>query len=55
MVNEYGTRGFTVAEGIIYFSNSADHRVYRQMPGGAPVPIAPEGDFRYGSKVFHHG
>ncbi len=55
MVNEYGTRGFTVADEVIYFSNSADHRVYRQLPGSAPAPITPEGNFRYGSKVFHPG
>ena len=55
MVNEYGARGFTVAGGTIFFSNAADHRVYRQVSGGAPVPITPEGDFRYGSKVLHPG
>ncbi len=54
-VNEYGTRGFTVADGMVYFSNTADHRVYRQFPGKEPVPITPQGDYRYGSKVFHSG
>ena len=52
MVNEYGTRSYTVADGVVYFSNSADQRVYRQVPGTDPVPITPEGEFRYGSKVF---
>ncbi len=55
MVNEYGTRGFTVAGGNVFFSNASDHRVYRQLPGGGPVPITPAGDFRYGSKVLHPG
>ena len=52
MVNEYGTRSFTVADGVVYFSNAADQRVYRQIPGDAPMPITPDGEFRYGSKVF---
>ena len=51
MVNEYGTRSFAVSEGVVYFSNSDDQRVYRQRPGEDPVPITPDGDFRYGSKV----
>ena len=52
MVNEYGTRSYTVADGVVYFSNSADQRVYRQRPGETPAPITPVGEFRYGSKVF---
>ena len=51
MVNEYGTRSFTVADGVVYFSNNEDHRVYRQRSGELPIAITPEGDFRYGSKV----
>ena len=52
LVNEYGTRSFTVADGVVYFSNNGDQRVYRQRPGEYPVPITPGGSFRYGSKVF---
>ena len=55
MVNEYGTRSFTVSGGVVYFSNSEDQRVYRQRPGEQPVAITPEGDFRYGSKVLDRG
>ena len=51
MVNEYGTRSFTVAAGVVYFSNGDDQRVYRQLPGEPPVSITPDADFRYGSKV----
>ena len=56
-VNEYGTRSYTVADGVVYFSNNSDQRVYRQQPGGAPVPMAPEAGFRYGSRVVdqNHG
>ena len=53
-VNEYGTRSFTVANGVVYFSNQSDQRVYRQRPEEAPVPITAEGDIRYGSKVWSH-
>lgn len=50
MVNEYGTRSFTVGHGMVYFSNNSNQRVYRQRPGETPVPITPERAFRYGSK-----
>ena len=53
MVNEYGTRSFTVAEGVVYFSNFEDQRVYRHRPGEEPAPITLEGNFRYGSKVWN--
>ena len=52
MVHEYGTRGCIVAEGVVYFSNSLNHRVYRQRPGEEPVAITPEGETRYGSKAY---
>ena len=55
MVNEYGARSYTVANRVVYFSNNSDQRVYRQRPGEAPVPITPETDFRYGSKVVDQG
>ena len=50
-MNEYGTRSFTVADEMVYFSNDEDQQVYRQRPGTLPIAITPEGDFRYGSKV----
>ncbi|MDE2786859.1 MAG: prolyl oligopeptidase family serine peptidase [Chloroflexota bacterium] len=53
MVNEYGARSFTVADGVVYFSNDPDQRVYLQRQGEAPTPITPAGDFRYGSKLYH--
>ena len=51
MVNEYGARSYTVANGVVYFSNNSDRRVYRQRPGEAPVPMTAETGFRYGSRV----
>ena len=44
LVNEYGTRSFTAANRVVYFSNDSDQRVYRQRPGEEPFPITPEGD-----------
>src|SRR6185369_16913479 len=38
-VHEYGGGAFTVADGVVYFSNYADQRLYRQDLGQAPQPI----------------
>jgi dienelactone hydrolase len=42
-VHEYGGGSFTVSGGVVYFSNFADQRLYRQAPGAAPAPITAEG------------
>lgn len=52
LVHEYGARGYTVADGVVYFSNFDDQRLYRHRPGEDPVPITPEGDLRYGGAVI---
>jgi dipeptidyl aminopeptidase/acylaminoacyl peptidase len=46
-VHEYGGGAFTVVNGVIYFANYADQRVYRASTGEIPVPITPEADLRY--------
>jgi dipeptidyl aminopeptidase/acylaminoacyl peptidase len=46
-VHEYGGGAFAVADGIVYFSNFEDQRLYRQEPGGEPHPLTPELDLRY--------
>ena len=38
-VHEYGGGAYCVADGLVYFSNFADQRLYRHRPGGAPEPI----------------
>lgn len=47
-VHEYGGGDFTVCDGIIYFANFDDQRLYRQKPGqepgGEPTPLTPEPD-----------
>jgi dipeptidyl aminopeptidase/acylaminoacyl peptidase len=46
-VHEYGGGDYVITDGVIYFSNFADQRLYRVRPGGDPEPITPEGDWRY--------
>jgi dipeptidyl aminopeptidase/acylaminoacyl peptidase len=46
-VHEYGGGDFAVRDGVIYFSNFADQRIYRQRTETAPQAITPEGKFRY--------
>jgi len=45
-VHEYGGGDFVVDRGTLYFSNFADQRIYRQAPGGEPLPLTPEGTGR---------
>ena len=51
-VHEYGGGAWTVAGGTLYFSHDADRRLYRLDRGGAPVPLTPADDFRYGDGVI---
>ncbi len=46
-VNEYGGGAFVVRNGIVYFSNFSDGRVYRQKANLAPHPITPPGPMHY--------
>jgi dipeptidyl aminopeptidase/acylaminoacyl peptidase len=48
-VHEYGGGAYVAHRGIVFSSNFADQRLYRQEPGGAPTPITPDtgGRFRY--------
>ena len=41
-VHEYGGGAYLVSAGTVYFSNDADQRLYRQLPGAAPMPITPD-------------
>ncbi len=50
-VHEYGGGDFTVADGVVYFSNFADQRLYRQRPGEAPSPVTSAMDMRYADGV----
>ena len=51
-VHEYGGGAFAVSNGVVYFSNFTDQRVYRQEPGGHPLALTPEADLRYADGVI---
>ena len=46
-VHEYGGGAFIIDQGIIYFTNFADQRVYVQQPGETPNPLTAESKLRY--------
>ena len=50
-VHEYGGGAFTVSDGIIYFSNFKDQRLYRQSVGGKPEVLTPGASYRYADLV----
>ncbi|TQM14317.1 S9 family peptidase [Pseudonocardia kunmingensis] len=41
-VHEYGGAAWWVRDGVVWFTDWADQRLYRLAPGGAPQPITPE-------------
>ena len=45
--HEYGGGAYTVADGVIYFSNDGDQCLYRLPPEGTPQLITPQGSRRY--------
>ena len=51
-VHEYGGGSYLVRDGVVYFSNFSDQRLYRLRPGDAPQPITPEADLRYADYVI---
>ncbi len=53
-VHEYGGAACAIDKGVVYFSNFADQRLYRQQPGGQPEPLTPAGDLRYADAVMDH-
>ncbi|MBP6786470.1 MAG: S9 family peptidase [Candidatus Promineofilum sp.] len=50
-VHEYGGGSYTALDGVVYFANFADQRVYRQRSGEAPAAITPEAALRYADFV----
>ncbi len=51
-VHEYGGGSFTVCDGVVYFSNFADQRLYRFDGAGEPRAITPESETRYADGVI---
>jgi dipeptidyl aminopeptidase/acylaminoacyl peptidase len=50
-VHEYGGGAFAIKDGIVYFSNFADQRLYKQAPSSEPQPLTPVADLRYADAV----
>jgi dipeptidyl aminopeptidase/acylaminoacyl peptidase len=46
-VHEYGGNAFFVADGVVYFTNDADQRLYRQAYDAPPQALTPPGPMRY--------
>lgn len=51
-VHEYGGSSFFVANGMVYFSNFADQRLYRQEIGSEPQPLTPAENWRYADAIL---
>jgi len=54
-VHEYGGGAFTVATGVICFSNDGDQCLYRLPPEGTPQPITPQDSRRYADAAIDLG
>lgn len=50
--HEYGGGAYLVRDGVIYFSNFSDQRLYRQTADGAPQPITTSEKLRYADGVI---
>ena len=50
-VHEYGGGAFSVSDGVIYFSQYTDQRLYRQDPGEGPRALTPAKDLRYADSI----
>lgn len=51
-VHEYGGGAYLVSDGIIYFSNFEDQRLFRQERDSEPKPMTPSADIRYADGVM---
>jgi dipeptidyl aminopeptidase/acylaminoacyl peptidase len=51
-VHEYGGGAYTVADGIVYFSNFVDQRLYRHRPGVTPEALTLVLPSRYADAVI---
>ena len=58
-VHEYGGGAYAVRDGVVYFAEFADQRLYRHRPGEEPRPITPEpalpAGLRYADFTFGDG
>jgi len=54
-VHEYGGGDYLVSQGIVYFSNFSDQRLYRQESLGRAQALTAAGDIRYADACMDHG
>jgi dipeptidyl aminopeptidase/acylaminoacyl peptidase len=47
LLNEYGGGALLAAEGIVYFTNHADQRIWRMKPGEPPRAVTAQGKLRF--------
>lgn len=50
--HEYGGGAYAVADGVVYFANFADQRIYRQVPGQQPTPVTTAGAARFADMLL---
>jgi dipeptidyl aminopeptidase/acylaminoacyl peptidase len=53
-VHEYGGGSFVMSDGVVWFSNFADQRLYRKDADTEPQAITPETDLRYADGIIDH-
>src|SRR5207237_3013784 len=53
-VHEYGGGAYLVRDGVVWFTNFKDQRLYRQDPGRAPVGISPAERIRHADLALDH-
>jgi dipeptidyl aminopeptidase/acylaminoacyl peptidase len=51
-VHEYGGGALAAFDGVVYFTNYADQRLYRIKPGAAPEPLTAESMLRFADFDF---
>ncbi|MHA1567319.1 MAG: S9 family peptidase [Alphaproteobacteria bacterium] len=54
-VHEYGGAAILVADGVVYFVNFTDQRIYRQRDGATPEALTPTGPWRYADMTHDAG
>ncbi len=54
-VHEYGGGAWTIDDGVLYFSDDADQRLYSLIPDGSPRPLTPERAWRYADGLIDRG
>ena len=50
-VHEYGGGSYTVRDGVVYFSNFSDQRLYKCTEGRLPQPITSISEMRYADAI----